>query len=327
MAITITPEILGQEATPTRTYAYLYEPLRVRVIESGSNKVYIKLRVRNMETDSIVEDIPDYLIADLNSNGEITIDIMKIIQQHHQANVYNIGVVSDISWETIVAKYKYDLLVSTNITTTPVVISKLLIIGGRSFKQFSPTVTQAQSLTEWQYLGVDQPDFNGFPKVSVTLKSPTSVDARPSVSVSVGSILDKTVCGGYLIFKSRFGGWMTYGFDILSETQFSSYSGDMPSNLFEGSTSVNGNPTIQPNFTGIKSSYKINLKAIAVSRDYANPLRGLSNSPIVFLMEDESSKLELMRLSDASIPLNSLANGANIEVSLKNISSSSQNVR
>jgi hypothetical protein len=69
MAITINTEIIGQQATSTLTYCYLYEPLRINVIESNllANKLYVDIEVYNAIDQTLNRSEVKYAEFDINS--------------------------------------------------------------------------------------------------------------------------------------------------------------------------------------------------------------------------------------------------------------------
>ncbi len=94
------PQIDGQTANSTTSYCYLYEPLKVRITEgTGLNptKYSIELEVRNTaDYTDIIESIVDYAVFDVNAGDGLTVDLMKIVRQYHDANVYKFANKDDI---------------------------------------------------------------------------------------------------------------------------------------------------------------------------------------------------------------------------------------
>jgi len=182
MALTIQTEILGQEATSVNTYCYLYEPLRVVITESDSTATKIFIELEILETSNhltVVENLVKYGEYDINSGQSLSVDLMKLAQQHHDARVYKYSTVSEITdntigWHSVVSKYIYKFKITSDITTAASNVVKLPIIGGRAFPDFVPTVSSTQSLTEGVLEGVNS--FNRFklyPTFASSLALPT----------------------------------------------------------------------------------------------------------------------------------------------------------
>jgi hypothetical protein len=322
MAITVTPRITGQIIDGQRRYRYLFEPLEVKIIEPGSEQFYIEIQKKNY-TGGIISTYSDYVTGELNASGTVAIDLMKVARDFLSDNIYQIGIPSDISTGTIVPFY-LTYSVTTDVTSTPVTLDIIPIIGGRTYDQFEANVTNANALTEFEYLGVALPDFIGYPKISQSLANATSSNIEPTLNISTANS-GATACGGFLIWKSRFGGWAYWGFDIISETPKTSFNETIEQGLFDVNT--NGNPIINANYTGINESYTVSLKALGLKNDYAKVLRGMSSAPVAYLMRGTTSKMELMRVTSVSAPVTNLTDGVDVEISLSSISNSFQNVR
>ena len=147
MSLTITPQVTGQEASSSITYCYLYEPLRIDVDESVSSsgiRVFIDLEViDSSNTSSVIETLVDYGEFDVNPGKTLSIDLMKIVRQHHDSNLYKFSNIDDIvnsGWDSIVSKYIYNFKIRSSVSPTPIEIKKLPIIGGRNFQDFKPTL-------------------------------------------------------------------------------------------------------------------------------------------------------------------------------------------
>lgn len=194
MALTITPEILGQEVTNTISYCYLYEPLRIQIEESDSSaeKITILLEILDTtDTTNIIQTVVDYAVFDLNPGQPLSIDLMKIAQQYHDSNVYNFSSLNDIiygstGWQSIVSKYVYNFKIQSDITTTPTEVKKLPIIGGRSFSNFTPKVTHLTHITELDKLTEGYtnlyPNWNGYTTLKTSLKDlSTGTDFTPNI--------------------------------------------------------------------------------------------------------------------------------------------------
>lgn len=326
MAMVINTQIKDQEATNICTYCYLYEPLRVVVKETDltASKLYIDLEIFDTADDSeALFYISRYGDYDINPGKSISIDLMKLAQQHHDADIFHFSNINEIvsSWNSVVSKYKYKFRIYTDITLTPIEVYKLPILGGRIFTDFNPKVAQTQKLTEADFVGVDMNRFGFLPYLKTSLTNPSSTDARPTVE----KIISTQGCfplGGYLIWKSRLGGWMSWGFSIKRDTFKSKYIGNLDVGMFESTQEVNGNPYVPVDYIGIDTSYTISLKELGLTSKESRAVAGINHSPAVYILKNDTEKLELMRVSSASIPLNNLDEGGDFLVSLKSISQS-----
>lgn len=317
MAITLTPEITGQVVQEARSYKYLFEPFRVKV--SGEPQVNVAV-VKYSLSGATIGTYANYVTGETDSSGNLTIDFAEVARNFMEDEVFRIGKYQDIDAGTIIPNYYLRFQVNSAASR----ISFIPILGGRNFNQFIPAVPYTQALTEFEYLGLDQPEFKGYPFIEQSLINPTGANVTPTITKSVSST-GKEVCGGYLIWKSRFGGWMQWGFDIMSETSDLKYNGELGQGLFMANSQ--GNPYIPANYTSIDESYSVSLKSLAVPNDYAEALKGLSASPAVYLMRDENAKMELMRISGIGIPTSNLTRGVDVNISLSSISKPSQNLR
>lgn len=322
MAITITPELTGQTISSTKTYKYLFEPLRVQISDGGADFFYVDIETRNY-TGNTTGVYSLYAAGELDASGDVEIDLMEIARDLLIEELYKISDYSEISELTIIP-FCVNYSISTDQTTTPVELNIVPILGGRNFEQYSVNVSQSQPLTEFDYYGLSQSDFKYYPKVIQSLVDPTIADITPTLTKTVPTT-GKDVCGGYLIWKSRFGGWMSWGFDIMTEDSNINYNEEVEMGLFKANDS--GNPYIPTNYTSIDESYSVTLKSLGVSKDYAKALKGLSASPVCYLMREAASRMELMRINSASIPLSNLTEGVDITISLSSISKPSQNIR
>lgn len=194
MAITVRTQILGQDASSVCSYCYLYEPLVVSVGESDLTASFMYVDIEIIDTSNslvLVETLVKYGEFDINSGELISVDLMKLARQHHDAELFKFSHIDDIiasGWTSVVSKYKYRFKIYTDKTTTPIEVFKLPIIGGRLFKDFSPTVTQSNPLTEAEVAGVSLEDrWCDYGIISSSLSDPTLVDSRPSISEIVVS--------------------------------------------------------------------------------------------------------------------------------------------
>ena len=340
MALTIATEIYGQQATSSITYNYLYEPLRISIIESDltAKKIYVELQLKSTsDTNTIIDTgvtLEKYGDYDLNPGQSLSIDLMKLTQQHHDANVYNFSHINEIvsdGWKSVVSKYVYVYVITSDTTSTPIYIQKLPIIGGRSFPDFVPglDVFGTQDLTETNANGIGfSGRFKDYPYLNTVLAnlSSSSINKQPSIFKGTATT-GITPCAGQVVWKSRFGGWMTWGFKLKKENQAKSYSGDLQVGMFESTLTSGGQAYIPVSYTGISTSYDLTLKELGLDSDELRAVQGIIASPAVYYMKDNTGSLELMKLSSASAPLDNKANGGDFTVSLKSISTSMQKTR
>ena len=136
MAITVNTQILNQQATFATTYCYLYEPLRVFIEESDleGTKFYIDLElISTTNNTTVVQTLEKYAEFDISPGEGLTVDLMKIVQQHFDTDIYNFSHIDELTsvqggWDSVVSKYKYRFLIYSDVTETPVQITKLPVI-------------------------------------------------------------------------------------------------------------------------------------------------------------------------------------------------------
>jgi len=331
MAITINTQILGQEASANISYCYLYEPLRVSVLESNltASKLYIDLEIISSESGSTVNTLLKYAEFDLNPGLPLAFDLMKIARQHHNANLYRFGTIDNLvsnGWKSVISEYRYKFHIYTDVSARST-IYKLPIVGGRSLSHFTPSVLVSQPTNEFEYYGLDlielRARWSGVSLIDISLKDLSlSGDVRPTINKIVNS--GEGPCGGFIIWKSRFGGWMFWGFDIATETHSGSYSGNLAVGMFESTAEIDGNPYIPVDYTEINISYSRTLKALSLNSKELKAVAGINASPAVYYVEPGTERLELMRLSSATTPISTLAAGGDFSVTLNNISKTPQ---
>lgn len=335
MAVTVGAQILGQEIGSVATYCYMYEPLRIFMAEDDNTaqKFYIDMEILDVSDNTVVvESLFRYGEFDINPGNGVSVDLMKLVRQYHDAGVYNYSHIDEIvdptaGWYSSVSKYVYNFLVYSDINQTPISIKKIPIIGGRIYEDFTAQVSQFQSLTEAQLYGVDLANrWVGYPTISASLSDPSLQDSSPSLIKNI-SVEGVVPCGGYLIWKSIFGGWMSWGFDIKTKKLKKKYGGDLSSGMFEPTQDIGGQPYIAPNYTKIESSYSLSMKSLGLSSEELSAVSGIELSPAVYYMKDSSGSLELMRLTSSSAPLSTLSNGGDFSVSLDSISTMEQLTR
>lgn len=329
MAITISTQITGQEATSTFTYCYLYEPLKIVVSESdlASTELKMDLLVISTETGAVESAELEYGLFDINPGNGVVIDIMDLVRQYHDSNIYKISNLSELvgSKDIPISKYKYQFDFYTENSPTKIPVKKLPILGGRDYENFTPTVQSSQELTEAEVYGITLSGrWNGYPNISTSLSSATSTNSNPTITSSIETGGKKN-CGGMLIWKSRFGGWMYWGMEIMTQNRQGSMKGKLSVGMFDATDG--GNPYVPVDYTHIDSSYTYSLKALSLNSDELEAVYGIVDSPAVYYMKTINSKMELMRVSTASAPISTLTNGGDFSVSLKSISKTTQRAR
>ena len=120
---------------------------------------------------------------------------------------------------------------------------------------------------------------------------------------------------------------MSWGFKLKKESQAKKYEGNIQVGMFESTLPTNGSPYIPVNYTGISTSYSINLKELGLTTDELSIVQSIIASPAVYYMRDQGEELELMRLTSANAPLDNKANGGDFTVSLSSISTTMQKTR
>tara|TARA_R110000744_G_scaffold155491_1_gene270837 strand:+ start:2119 stop:3603 length:1485 start_codon:yes stop_codon:yes gene_type:complete len=354
--LTLTTEIGNQEATNAITYCYLYEPLRVEISGMVSaKKLYVELELLDTaSSNSVVGNLVDYAVYDLNSNEDSYLfDLMKLAQQHHDSNIYNFSKISEMSdytgdgWKSVVSEYIYRFKITTDTQPIPIVVKKLPIIGQRGFNQFEPYVSSDQCLATNSntsigtngYFGAithlesEGERWKGREYLRNNLAPLSRNDLRPSVTSSTSTI-GKHNCADMVVWKSRFGGWQVWAFDMSKKSIFTSYTGKMQVGLFEA-TAMGGSAYVPVDYLGIESGYSITLKSLALTSDELRIVADIESSPAIYLISEDLDgenldilgNLELMRLSAATVPLNSQASGGNFSITLKSISKSYQHTR
>lgn len=335
MALTIQTEILGQEATSTCTYCYLYEPLRVVISESDTTAKQIFIKIEAVSTATGVTTIisPNYGVFDLNPGATLSVDLMKLARQFHNPNVYNFSSLADIAdptngWKASVSEYKYLFKITSDVTTTPKEIFKLPIIGGRDFRTFTPALPAYPTATEGIANGIDILNvWKGWSFLTTTFALASATDARPTISIATSTSGIYDGCAGQVVWKSKLGGWMTWGFKLKKEKLSKRYLGNIQVGMFESTLDVGGNAYIPVDYTGISTSYTIDLKQLSLNSNELEAVHDIIASPAVYYMREKTGELELMQLGSASAPLDNKTSGGDFSVSLKSISTTSQQTR
>lgn len=338
MAITFNNRITGQHViTNFPTYGYLYEPMLMTMRESDltATKMYIDLQPRYTSSISTTMiTLVKYAEFDINSGNQIDIDIMAIIRQHHDANLYKFQHVDDIvsGWESSVSWITYNIRVYSDKTAVGSADRMFTpIIGNSTLEFFNPSidVSAPAPTTEAKLYGLTDYDdkFPGWPNILTVLTDQGLNDMTPSVT-KVIPVTGEDFCEGYVIWKSRYGGWMRWGFDIEMRRENKSYVGNLEVGMYESTSEIwttMGEPYVPVNYTGIETSYSISLKSLSRSSLELKALSGIQASPAVYYVHTIGGDLELMKLSSMSAPIDSKSNGGDFAITLSNISKLRQN--
>ena len=344
MALTFQSSIIGDilSVGGAPNYCYLYEPFGVQVTESDTSatKLFIDIKISNINALDIVIDTKiKYVEFDFSSVKVLSIDLMEIAQQMHNANIYKIGKISDIissSNETILSKVMYTFEIYTDVTAAPSIIKKIPINGVREFTNYSPVALSSMSipiLDEFADNGIilqqiiDRwTNFNGIYSIIGSLTNLTTNASSTNAIITptpppAGQLREAR--GGMIFWKSRKGGWMFWGMDLSKKTLSGTHEGNLVGGMFRAT--ADRVPYIPVNYTEVKSSYSIELKALALTQMELISVAGISTSPVVYYQADSSnSPLELMKLSSVSAPYTNLSNGGDFSVTLQSISVTSQ---
>ena len=133
-------------------------------------------------------------------------------------------------------------------------------------------------------------------------------------------------CGGYLIWKSRLGGWVSWAFDIKTESEEGVYGGELQSGYFESTLPIDGSPYVPVNYTNVGISYIKNMKDLSLTTNELDAVRGIVGSMAVYFVKEDET-LELMRVDSVDVPKSSLSNGGDFTIILRSISNLNLNVR
>lgn len=332
MSLTITPQITGQVASSTLTYSYLQEPLKVHITDSDALVRIIYANITKIATDTgaVVSIHSEYIHRDVSSLGGVVVDLSKVMRQMHDYDTYKYGSVSDIAsgWESVVSKYIYKFDFYTDQLVTPTTILKLPIIGGRSFDTFTPSVDYTNILQELSSSQLQATKLGGYQIPTFTLKQISAVvDSNYSPNVVTTTVPGtNSPCEGVIYWKSKLGGWMSWGMDIKVESKGHNVMGDLSVGMFE-STSYTGGGNIysQADYTTSSSSLSINLKSLTLSAEELIAVSEIAGSPVVYYRRStttplSSDRIELMRMTSASAPIKTHINGGDFSVGLSRIS-------
>ncbi len=330
MSLTISTQITGQVASSTLSYSFLQEPLKVHITDSDSTVSIIYADITRINTETGVQDGFDskYIYRDVSSLGGVIVDLSKVMRQMHDYDVYKFGSVSDIisGWDSVISKYIYKFEFYTNKSTAKTTILKLPIIGGRSFETFTPAVTYLTSLQDLSLADLQNTKLGGYSTPTYTLKQISSVVDDNYIPTKTENTITATStnvpCGGVIHWKSKLGGWMSWGMDLKTETKSHGYQGQLNVGMFESTSwSGGGNPFIGADYTQVSSGLTLNLKSLAVPASELEGLSEIAGSPAVYFQKSPTSKLELMRMDSYSAPIKTHIGGGDFTVSLSRISS------
>ena len=337
MSLTITPQISGQVASATLSYNFLQEPLKVHIIDSDSATAIIYADIIRINTETGVSETSEvkYIMRDVTSLGGVIVDLSKVMKQMHDYDTYKYGSISDIvsGWESVVSKFIYKFeFYSDQDEATKTTILKLPIIGGRSFEDFIPAVTYQTPIQELSLAQLQASNLGGYSVASYTLKQLSAVVdsnyAPTKVSTLITETLDNVPCGGAIHWKSKLGGWMSWGMDLKTVSKSHNYVGKLSVGMLESTSwSGGGDPFVQVNYTGTNSGQSISLKSLTRSVDELIGLSEIAGSPAVYYQKNPSSKLELVRLTASSAPIKTHINGGDFTVSVEMISMTEQKVK
>jgi hypothetical protein len=326
MALAITPQISGQQTGGAITYCFINEPLKVHIEDSDPavNEIYADITQISTYT-GIAEPIKlKYIVRDIISLGGVAIDLMKVVKQLHDFDVYHFSNDSELSGvsgkDSVLSKYIYKFQFYTNISDTKTTIQKLPILGGRTFENFVPTVNHLTPILELS--NFDNAYLKNYTNVSYTLKDiSTVIDSNYSLT-TVSSVVTQgeESCEGRIIWKSKLGGWMYWGMNLKTSKVKGSYQGNIDNGMFESTNfSGGGQAYIPVDYTSVSSGTSITLKCLSLTAEELIGVAEINGSPAVYYQKTTSSGLELMRLTSATAPIKTHINGGDFSVSLKGL--------
>jgi len=339
MALTVTPEILGQEATAEVTYCYIGEPLKVHIVDDDPAvlEIYVNLIRTHTETGVVEATREKYVIREVLSLQGVSVDLMEIASQLHNFDVYKIGEAVDITtnWQSVVSEYIYQFEIFTNTSLNKTVIRKLPIIGSRSFETFTPFVDQ--NTTPLAFLTHDQMEQSSILRpgqivpfwrlrdITTNITNYTPYCQISTAHENLGSTCNN---GGVLYWKSKRGGWEVFGMDLYNDKKAHNYKGRIAVGLFDSTNPTGGGKRyMQSSYTSVDENFSTTVKALSRSVEDLIGLAEISGSPAVYYQKTETSPLEMMRVSSVSAPVSTHIQGGDFSVVLKRISNNSQRVR
>ena len=337
MALTVTAA--ANKNSLYNPYIYLYEPYEVDVISNSGLPDILKITVSERALSNkwtTVNTYTDYALYDLIPYKSVRVNIAEIIKSLFDSNAYDIGNLSDLiptpeGRNTTMTNYTYQIFFNTNHDSL-IGLFFYPLLGARPFKELG-ALNENIPLEESTALGLPIKEFAYLPNIEINLKPISNTDMTPLTTIYYNNLGEgKKYSGAGLIWKSKYGGWVTWGFDIVSEDFSNSYKGDIKVNPYE--INSEGEFYVEPDYSTVETSSTVSLRALSVTKEYAEVLKGINYSPAIYLVRkgvDDSllatGALELMRLAGAAIPITSLNDGVDVSINLKSISTVTQNVR
>ena len=334
----VRPTINGQVLNFDAVYGYLNEPYPVSIytLEAGVGHQVIQIDVYvTKNTGTIVDrSYLEYAIYDLAEGEAIDVDLMELARQIQNNNVYKFGILGDIvnfttGFDSVTAdRYNFGIKgvnggAFTNLVSTIV----YPIIGSRTFSQFEPTV-DGSNLTEFERYNVPSTEYRfiGMPTMNLVLGLATATDPITYEwdFPTTGKVHDMD--NGYLIWKSRFGGWLNWGFDSLVSNEYGSINGVLAKRHMENAY----NPYIAANYTDVTTRTSAVMKSFNIPKNTLKALSGIVASPAVYLVHTingSNTKIELVKASSISAPMDTTKDGGDFSVNVDNISESQMNAR
>lgn len=333
MALTITPQISGQQANGTLSYCFLNEPLKVHTEDSDASVNEIYADVTQILTSTGVAEATKvkYVVRDIAPTGGIVIDLMKVVKQLHDFDVYQFSDSTSLWFygkDSVLSKYIYKFEFYTNTSATKTTILKLPILGGRTFENFVPAVNHLTPIVELS--NFDNAYLKNYIMPSYTLKDISSVSNNDySLTTNSSTITQgEESCEGRIIWKSKLGGWMSWGMNLKTSKPKGSYQGSIDNGMFESTIfSGGGNAYVPVNYTSVSSSTSISLKCLSLTALELIAVSGIHGSPAVYYQKDTSSSMELMKLTSATTPIKTHIRGGDFSVSLSELYSYEHRVK
>lgn len=326
MALTVQNRILNQFADNTTRYFYLYEPLPILVSETDltARLLTINIDLKNSETGVVEETLTEYAVYDINSGQPINIDLMKIVLQAHDSDVWKFASISEIlnGDDAILSKYIYDLKFTTDSSNpNEVIVSILPILGGRNYLDFNPLVSNLFPINDFEKYGIDVSNkWKDYPTIVASLQDPSNNGVKVNISQNINPE-GYCPCGGMLYWKSRLGGWMQWGFDLKTEKSSREYTNNIEVGMFQTPRNQVGvQPFIPTDYSGVTYSNSVTLKSLSLVTKELRALNSIVQSPACYYLASPDARLELIRITGSTIPLNNQANGGDFSVSFSSIS-------
>ena len=349
MAIRVSP--LGNGSL-NRKYRYLYEPFLVKAwndTTSTATKIYVDVGVQNNLAYSGNQIVWHFKYGefDINvANNSIEIDLAGIAREFTNHDVYKAGNIENMRsnkftastfWRTVGCQdyFSFNIYTDSNESNKINVATLIYIMGSRPYFDMNFTEDSSTSLyfTEFEKYGITQGEqikfFPGYPApVVVPWTNPINPRADiPQLDFTIfGNKEDGKCIEEFIIWKSRYGGWMAWGFELSVRKEIGAYEGSFVTDQFEYSEDNNVSENIIPvNYTGITSSYSLTLKSLNLTAIQLMAVSGIRHSPAIYLLKnDDSGDVELMRLTSVTAPVDSKISGGDFSVGLKSISQSTQ---